>query len=273
MFTDLEVIPLKVSLRHSGLVLVALATMGSAPLVAQSTKTGDRVMIPVLQSAEKDLGVQAAEAIRGQLTKQTNIRDLVVVPKADIENSLKSSGYPTTEALAPGDAKALATLVRAPQYLEGTVTKIPTGFKIDSRLIISRDMTKAQVLPSATGSKLDDAANQVAKSIKDARRQLGAEETCHNNVAQGKYQEAVAVARQGLSGYPNANILAACLAEAYNGLKQQDSVIAVAERIHASDPRNVPALKMLTTTYRARIDSPRPGVDPARLSHRTAQKS
>src|SRR5947207_9282923 len=176
MFTDLEAKPLKVSLRHSGLVLAALATMGSAPLVAQSTKTGDRVMIPVLQSSDKDLGVQAAEAIRNQLTKQTNIRDLVVVPKADIENSLRSSGYSTTEALAPGDAKALATLVRAPQYVEGTVTKTPTGYKIDSRLIIARDMTKGQVLPSAQGAKLDDAASQVARSIKDARRQLPAEE-------------------------------------------------------------------------------------------------
>src|SRR6478672_6074987 len=129
MFTDLEVIPLKVSLRHSGLVLAAVATMGSAPLVAQSTKTGDRVMIPTLQSSDKDLGVQAAEAIRNQLTKQTNLRELVVVPKADINNSLQSSGYSTTEALAPGDAKALASLVRAPQYLEGSVTKTPTGFK------------------------------------------------------------------------------------------------------------------------------------------------
>src|SRR5256714_4748200 len=159
MFTDLEVKPLKVSLRHSGLVLAALATMGSAPLVAQSTKTGDRVMIPALQSSDKDLGVQAAEAIRNQLQKQTNVRDLVVVPKVDINNALSSSGYSTTEALAPGDAKALATLVRAPQYLEGTVTKTPTGFKIESRLIISRDMAKGQVLPVAQGSKLDDAAN------------------------------------------------------------------------------------------------------------------
>lgn len=255
MFTVLEVIPLKVSLRHSGLVLAALVTMSSAPLLAQSTKTGDRVMIPVLQSADKDLGVQAAEAIRNQLQKQTNVRDLVVVPKADIENSLRSSGYSTTEALAPGDAKALATLVRAPQYLEGSVSKTPTGFKIDSRLIISRDMTKGQALPTAQGSKLDDAANQVAKSIRDARRQLGAEETCHNNVAQGKYQEAVAAARQGLSGYPTANIVAACLAEAYNGLKMPDSVIAVSERIRANDPRNIPALKMLAETYRVKNDT------------------
>jgi tetratricopeptide (TPR) repeat protein len=226
-------------------------------MLAQSTKTGDRVMIPTLQSADKDLGVQAAEAIRNQLQKQTNVRDLVVVPKADINNSLTSSGYSTTEALAPGDAKALATLVRAPQYLEGSVTRTPTGFKIDSRLIISRDMTKGQALPTAQAAKLDDAANQVAKSIKDARRQLGDEETCHNNVAQGKYQEAVAVARKGLAGYPNANILAACLAEAYNALKMPDSVIAVSERIRANDPRNIPALKMLAETYRAKNDTTR----------------
>jgi tetratricopeptide (TPR) repeat protein len=228
-------------------------------------------MIPTLQSSDKTLGVQAAEAIRDQLQKQTNIRDVVVVPKADINTSLISSGYPTTEALAPGDAKALATLVRAPQYLEGTVTKTPTGYKIDSRLIISRDMTKGQVLPSAQGAKLDDAADQVARAIKDARRQLPAEEACHNAIAQGKYQEAVAAARQGLAGYPNANILAVCLAEAYNNLKVPDSVIAVAERVRASDPRNIPALKMLTTTYRARIDSPRPGVAPARLSSDTTE--
>ena len=212
MFTDLEVIPLKGRLRSSALVLVAFAALIGSPVLAQSTKTGPRVMIPTLQSTDKDLGVQAAEAIRNQLTKQTNLRDLVVVPKADINNSLISSGYSTTEALAPGDAKALANLVRAPEYLEGTVTRTPTGYKIDSRLIISRDMTKGQILPTAQGAKLDDAAGQVARSIRDARRQLGAEETCHNDVVQGKYQEAVAAARQGLAGYPNANLVLVCLA-------------------------------------------------------------
>jgi tetratricopeptide (TPR) repeat protein len=166
----------------------------------------------------------------------------------------RSSGYSTTEALAAGDAKALATLVRAPQYLEGAVTRTPTGYKIDSRLIITRDMTKGQILPTAQGGKLDDAANQVAKSIKDARRQLGDEETCHNAVAQGKYQDAVAAARKGLAGYPTANILGVCLAEAYNALKMPDSVIAVAERIRASDPRNVPALKMLAEAYGTKND-------------------
>src|SRR5256714_4134771 len=157
MFTDLEVIPLTARQRHPRLGLVAIVAVftgvGASSAAAQTRATGERCMIPTLQTAEPGLGGQAAEAIRNQLQKQTNIRDLVVVPKADIENSLRSSGYSTTEALAPGDAKALATLVRAPQYVEGTVTKTPTGYKIDSRLIIARDMTKGQVLPSAQCAK------------------------------------------------------------------------------------------------------------------------
>jgi tetratricopeptide (TPR) repeat protein len=261
---------LKASTRLSRLATTTVAgfltAFAALPAVAQNQRLGERVMIPTLQSADKDLGVQAAEAIRNQLSKQTNVRDVVVVPKADINNSLISSGYTTTEALAPGDAKALATLVRAPQYVDGSVAKTPTGYKIDARLIISRDMTRSQVLPSAQAAKLDDAAGQIAKEIKDARRQLPAEETCHNDVAQGKYQEAVAAARQGLTGYPNANILGACLADAYNALKMPDSVIAVAERIRAADPRNIPALRLLATTYRNRIDSPPAGIAAARLS-------
>jgi tetratricopeptide (TPR) repeat protein len=259
MFTDLEVIPLKARLRHSRLGLVALAAVltafGASSAVAQSTRTGDRVMIPTLQSSDKDLGVQAAEAIRNELQKQTNLRDLVVVPKTDINNSLIQSGYTTTEALAPGDAKALASLVRAPQYLDGTVSKTPSGYKIDSRLIISRDMSRGQVLPTAQGTKLDDAAGQVAKSIQAARRQLAGEETCHNAVSQGKYQEGVSAARSAMAGYPNANIAAACLIDAYAGLKMDDSVIAVSERIRASDPRNIVALRRLAEIYRAKNDT------------------
>ena len=274
MFTDLEVIPLKARQRHSGLGLVAivavLTAVGASSALAQSrAATGERVMVPTLQSTDKDLGVQAAEAIRNQLQRQTNLRDVVVVPKADINNALINSGYSATEALAPGDAKALATLVRAPQYVEGTVSKTPTGYKIDSRLVISRDMTRAQVLPSAQGAKLDDAASQVAKSIQDARRQLSGEETCHNAVAQSQYQAGVAAARAAMAGSTSANIAAACLVDAYAGLKMDDSVIAVAGRIRASDPRNIPALRRLITTYRGRLDAPT--TDPARAKGDTTR--
>ena len=48
-------------------------------------------------------------------------------------------GRSLTDALAPHDARALAGLVRADEYLTGTVTKIPTGFRIEANLVLARD--------------------------------------------------------------------------------------------------------------------------------------
>jgi predicted Zn-dependent protease len=236
----------------AGAALFALA-LGASPAHAQKGPV-ERVMVPTLQSADKELGVQAAEAIRERLTRETNVRELIVVPKADIHNSLQSSGYSTTEPLAPSDAKALATLVRAAQYVDGTVTRTPTGYKIDARLVLARDMNRGQLLPTAQAAKLDDAASQIAKSIKAARRQIPAEEQCHNNSSQGQYPAAIAAARAELQRNPNATIVAACLAQAYARAKMEDSAIVVAERIRANDPRNITALRLLAEVYRGRKD-------------------
>ncbi|MEX2111370.1 MAG: tetratricopeptide repeat protein [Gemmatimonadaceae bacterium] len=250
---------LRSGLRVAGAAV--LAVMLGASLAEAQRAPAERVMIPTLQSADKALGVQAAEAIRDRLTKETNVRELVVVPKADINNSLQSSGYSTTEALAPSDAKALATLVRAAQYVDGTVTRTAAGYKIDARLILTRDMTRGQVLPSVQSARLDDAANQVAKAIKAARRQIPAEEQCHNNSSQGQYQAAIAAARAEVQRNPNANIAAACLAQAYARAKMEDSAIAVAERIRSADPRNITALRLLVELYQAKQPPDPKGLD------------
>jgi len=245
------------SRRHSGLFLGSAAALFlalGAPLAEAQKGPVERVMVPTLQSADKDLGVQAAEAIRNRLTRETNVREMIVVPKADINNSLQSSGYSTTEALAPGDAKALATLVRAAQYVDGSVTRTPSGYRIDARLVLARDMNRGQVLPPAEGAKLDDAAGKVAVAIKAARRQLPAEEQCHNNSSQGKYQEAIAAGRAELQRNPGANLVAVCLAQAYARAKMDDSAIAVAERVRTTDPRNTTALRLLVEVYQAKRD-------------------
>ncbi|MDQ3674982.1 MAG: hypothetical protein M3365_11475 [Gemmatimonadota bacterium] len=239
------------SLRFGSAALVlALA----APYAQAQRGPVERVMIPTLQSSDKELGVQAAEAIRTRLTRETNVKELIVVPKADINNSLSSSGYSTSDALAPGDAKALASLVRAAQYLDGSVTRTPTGYKIDARLVLSRDLTRGQILPTAEAPKLDDAASQIAKAIKAARRQIPAEEQCHNSSSQGQYPAAIAAARAELQRNPNANIVGVCLAQAYARSKMEDSAVAVAERIRVNDPRNVTALRLLVEVYQSRQD-------------------
>jgi predicted Zn-dependent protease len=235
---------------------VALAAFFTLPLAASAQRRPPepppRIMIPTFSSADKDLGVQTGEALRSRVTRDTDIRKLVVIPKNDINNTLNASGYSTTEALQPNDAKALATLLRADEYMEGVVSKTPTGVKIEAYLVLSRDQNLRQPLPVAEAPKLDQAAAAVSKSYQAAREQLAAEKNCYMLGREGKHQEAIVVARSGLAKYPNATIAMICMANAYQELKQPDSVLAIAERITAIDPRNIPALRFEADIYGTR---------------------
>ncbi len=209
-------------------------------------------MVATFASAEKDLGLQAAEAIRNRVTRDVDVRRLIVIPKADINNTLTASGYSTTEALQSNDAKALATLLRADEYVEGTVTKTPTGVKVDARLVLARDQTLQQPLPSVEAANVNQAAAAVSKSYQQAREQLANERNCYTAFRAGKHAEAVQLARSALSKYPNGTIAMVCLANAFQELKQTDSVLAVSERITAVDPRNIPALRYQAEIYQTR---------------------
>ena len=132
-------------------------------------------MITTFQSTDKDLGQKAAEELRNRVTRDADARKLVVIPKTDIVKTLEASGYPATEALQPNDAKALATLLRADEYIDGVVTKTPTGVKVESRLILARDQNLGQPLPPAEAGNIGQAAAQISKSYQQAREQLANE--------------------------------------------------------------------------------------------------
>ena len=236
------------------LALTALAALIASPLSGASAQRRPpepppRVMIATLSSPDKDLGQQAAEALRSRISRDVNSQKLVVIPKADIENTLKASGYSTTESLALNDAKALASLLRADEFVDGNVTKTPTGVKIESRMILSRDQTLQQPLPVAEAPKLDAAAQMVSKSYQAAREQLANEKSCYMLFREGKFPEAETMARSALAKYPNGTIASVCLGAAFESEKKEDSLIAVAERIRAIDPRNITALRWAADYY------------------------
>ncbi len=242
--------------------VMALATLVVLPLAAASAQRGapeqvPRVMVATFMSAEKDLGLKAAEELRNRITRDVDAKKLVVIPKADINKTLEASGYPTTEALAPNDAKALASLLRADEYVEGVATKTPTGFKIEARMVLSRDQTLGQPLPVAEAAKIDQAASAVSKSYQAAREQVAGEKACYSLFREGKNAEAVNMARSALAKYPTGTLAMICLANAYNALKLPDSVLAVSERIAAVDPRNIPALRFQAEIYQARNNTPK----------------
>ena len=91
------------------LALTALAALIASPISGASAQRRPpepppRLMIPTLSSPDKDLGQQAAEALRSRISRDVNNQKLIVIPKADIENTLKASGYSTTESLQLNDA-------------------------------------------------------------------------------------------------------------------------------------------------------------------------
>jgi tetratricopeptide (TPR) repeat protein len=235
---------------------VALAALIALPLAGASAQRQaapvPRVMVATFASADKDLGLRAAEELRNRITRDVDARKLAVIPKVDINKTLEASGYSTTEALQPNDAKALASLLRADEYIDGVATKTPTGVKIEARLILARDQQLGQPLPAVEAAKIDQAAAQISKSYQAAREQLAAEKNCYTLFREGKYPEAILIARSALSKYPNGTIVMVCLANSYAQLKQTDSVIAVAERITAIDPGNIPAAKYEAQIYQER---------------------
>jgi tetratricopeptide (TPR) repeat protein len=89
----------------------------------------------------------------------------------------------------------------------------------------------------------------VSKSYQAAREQLANEKLCYTLFRDGKFSEAETMARAALAKYPNGTIAMVCLGSALESENKQDSVIAVAERIRAIDPRNIWALRSAATYY------------------------
>ncbi len=246
------------TLRHQGirelLAVTATAALIATPFAGASAQRAGanpppRVMVPTLSSSDAALGQQAADALRSRISHDINNQALVVISKQDIENTLKASGYSTTEALQLGDARALAILLRADEFVDGNVTKTPTGVRIESRLVLARDQTLQQPLPVAEAPRLDQAAQMISKSYQAARDQLANEKNCYMLFRDGKFPEAETMARAALAKYPTGTIASVCLGSAFESENKADSAIAVAERIRAIDPRNIWALRYASEYY------------------------
>jgi tetratricopeptide (TPR) repeat protein len=254
--------------RASGVRMVQAALALGLIVVSASSLLGQRrpeqlprIMVPTFQSADGDLGQQTAEALRSRLSSGGTTRILYVIPRQDIENNLRQSGYPTNEALSPTDARQLATLLRADEYVDGVVTRTPTGVRVDARLVLARDYTVTQVLPSAEAPRLDNAINQVSRDLLEARRQVDAERACSAALRRNDVQAAIREAERGVQ--QNArynNMIRVCLAQAYVRRDTGDDTTATArvtaptlelvQQVLESDPRNITALRLAALGYR-----------------------
>jgi tetratricopeptide (TPR) repeat protein len=261
MINTLEVTTVKARQRHSrsvagifvGLVVAggsAFGSLGAQQTLRRGETAGPRFMVPILRSTEPNLGVQAAEAIRDKMAGDIPLKNLWVIPKSDIVNTLEASGYSVRDALNANDTRALATLLRAEEFVEGTVSKTPTGFRIDANIQLVRGDGMVQPLPPVEAPKLDKAADKLSDEIQEARKQVEPAGKCMLMQRQQKYGEATKAAGEALKAYPRSTMARVCLLEIYNGQKLgADSIIKEAEEVLAIHPQNKRALALVADAY------------------------
>jgi predicted Zn-dependent protease len=244
-----------------GVVALSLGALAPASLLAQSRtqeKLPDetpRALVVAFHSPEKGTGTNLGEQIRTKLQGDIPIKQMYVIPKATICANLEASGFPCDSMPDAITSRLLATSLRADFYVDGNVVKTGSGYTSNARLVLARDNSMVQPLPTATGNKLGDLAAQISKSILDARKELPDEHACANKLGAGDAAGAITAARAAIAAYPQSTIGRVCLANAM--VKQNapsDSVIAVATKVTELDPRSRPALIMLGDAYAAKSD-------------------
>jgi tetratricopeptide (TPR) repeat protein len=232
---------------------------------AQDAKS--RITVMTFQSNDKGTGAKAADELRNQLKDKFDAKDVYVLPTKDVNNTLEQSGFSPTEPLAPNDEKALANLLRADEYVTGSVNKGANGaLTVNARLVLARDNTLSQALPPAVSPKIGDAMDALSKSIRDAMKQLNGEQNCISKARAGDVPGALAAARQGVAAYPQATLARLCSANVFyseyakstshaDSVAFADSVLGVTRLIAQQDPMSVAALKFNAELYKVIGDS------------------
>ena len=171
-----------------GVIALTLGASAPARLLAQ-TRTQEklpdetpRALVVAFRSPEKGTGTNLGEQIRTKLQADIPIKQMYVIPKATICANLEASGFPCDSMPDAITSRLLATSLRADFYVDGIVTKTGTGYKSDARLVLARDNSMVQPLPSISGNKLGDIASQISKAILDVRKELPDERTCETKL-------------------------------------------------------------------------------------------
>lgn len=210
-----------------------------------------RVFVATFRSTEKGLGVQAADAVRNRMNSDIPFKQMYVLPKQDIVSYLEASGFPVNEALEPHDQKALASILRADEYITGTISKTATGVKVEANMVLARDNLLVQPLGTYEVKGAGDASAPITKELKEARKQLDAEKKCRNAGRAQKYDEAIAAAKEGVTAYPKSTLARLCWAQVLISKKAPAAEqLSVAQEILTIDPKSRYALEIAAQAYR-----------------------
>jgi tetratricopeptide (TPR) repeat protein len=242
------------------------ASLASTPLLAQiAAQRGGPpgadtpyILIATFASADRMLGVNAADEVRKRIQSEHTQKELYVVPKTSINSTLEASGYRPDSALNASDLMELSKQLHGEYVLDGKASKSPSGgVRIESKILMrTGTQTVAQPLPAVDGKDAGDAAKGVEKAIADALKAMKPYKDCISDLRTGKYDIAAKDAHLGIAAYANSSLSRLCLLNAYSSAKMPpDSIINAANAVLAIDKSSMISLSNLADAYLAKGDT------------------
>ena len=247
----------------AALVATVVPTVASAQRQQVAGPDTKRVLVTAFRG-DVEGGVKLADEVRNRIASEFSIRQLMPTSKKDIEATLLQSGYRPDSALSPNDIKELAKLVHADEVIDGTVAKTATGYRVNARMFLPRDVSLSQPLVTNLDfTNFGDAAKQIVSEYDRARKQIPDNQACENGIRANTNSVAIAAARKGILGYPKTTLLRLCLASAYANMKTtadstgpwKDSVIAITREIMNLDKASRIAYQLQYEAFKQKGDT------------------
>lgn len=213
------------------------------------------------QSAERELGAKAADPLRDRLSHDIPDRELTIVQTDVIQRALQQSAFPPNDPLDPANELLLARVVEAQYYITGTVVHGTAGYQLFPRLVMTRSATLSQPLPPSAGRDIEAVIRPIAREVREAMKQMPAEQKCSAAAQSGNSQGALSAAQGGIAAYPYATIVRMCALNVYWGtlyphatshadsVRYADSTLALARAVAALDSTNTEALRAEAELY------------------------
>ncbi len=265
----LENIPVKTP--HRSVLLATGLALAFAALARPTVANAQRQQLPgpdtkkvLVTTFRGDVagGVRAADEIRNRIQGEYSIKTLMPISKKDIDANLQNAGYTPDSALAPQDNKELARILRADEIIDGVVVKTATGYRVQARMFLPRDLSLSQPLGTFESKDFGDIAKQVVDEYDRARKQIPDNQACENGIRSNTPSVAIAAALKGVQNYNKSTLTRLCLASVYASMRTtadstgpwKDSVISIANEIVKLDPTNTAAIELAYGAYNAKAD-------------------
>jgi len=190
-------------------------------------------------TADLGFGRKAADEVRGRVSKLSNKREVDVISGGDIGWQLTRAGMPEDTLLDEQTIRTLGRLMRADEYVIGTVERSPGRVRLSGRLVLMRDRRMAEPLPPATGQDVGLAADQFGRALAAARNELIPQRRCENALRDMQPERALQFAREAVAAYPAGVLAHVCLTWALRATGAPSAeVLTAAKEVLAGDSLN-----------------------------------